>query len=95
MQAQEPTAKPPVIWDPVMSDTYDDLLWSDEKARLDNVVTHRLEGASDSVMYLVSYGGRRSCVGEARARALRAKNYLVNRRGPSPAPRSLDRRRLS
>lgn len=84
VQAQEPAAKPPVIWDSVMSDVYGDILWSDEKARLDNVVTHNLEGTGDTVMYLVSYGGRRACVGEARTRALRATNYLVNRRGLPP-----------
>lgn len=72
---------PGAICDPVKFDEYGSILWSDEKARLDNVEIQLQRQTADFVIYLVAYGGRRACIGEAQARALRAKNYLVGKRG--------------
>jgi hypothetical protein len=61
-------------------DTYGNISWNDEKARLDNLVL-QLRNESSAVAHIIAYGGRRTCLGEAQARASRAKNYLVNERG--------------
>jgi hypothetical protein len=82
---------PGVICDPRKFDEYSSILWGDEKARLNNVAIQLQRERADLVIYLVAYGGRRACVGEARARALRAKNYLVGKRGiPSGRVVSID-----
>ena len=61
-------------------DSYGDLLWEDEQAHLDNFAI-ALQHDLDSVGYIIVYAGRRACVGESKARALRAKKYLVEMRG--------------
>jgi len=68
-------------------DMYGNLAWSDEKPRLDLVaiqLDQLKHDSADFVAYFVVYGGRFGCVGEARARALRIKNYLVHRWGIEP-----------
>lgn len=52
-----------------------------EKARLDNAAIYLQREPANFVLYLVGYGGRRACIGEAQARILRAKNHLVGKRG--------------
>jgi hypothetical protein len=69
---------PGVICDPRVFDEYSNISWSDEKARLDNVAdTFKKE--TNARIFLSVYGGRRECIGGAQARAIRAKNYLVNK----------------
>lgn len=60
-------------------DSYGDLSWKDEKARLDNFA-FALQNDPDLIGYIMVYAGRQSCVGEAKNRALRAKKYLVQTR---------------
>ena len=60
-------------------DSYGDLSWEGEKAHLDNFAI-ALQNDADSLGYIIVYGGRRSCVGEPKNRALRAKKYLVQTR---------------
>lgn len=61
-------------------DSYGDLSWEDEKARLDNFAI-ALQQDPNLIGNIIVYAGRRSCANEARDRALRAKKYLVERRG--------------
>jgi len=82
---------PGMICDPVKFDEYGKILWSDEKARLDNAVFSLRREPANFILYLVVYGGRRGCIGEAQARVLRAKNHLVGKRGiPSSRVVSID-----
>ena len=55
--------------------------WSDVMARLDNVAINLQRESPDIVLYLIAYGGPRSCVGYADRVSLRAKTYLVAKRG--------------
>jgi hypothetical protein len=61
-------------------DSYGAIPWELEKARLDNFAV-QLQRDNVSIGYIIVYAGRRSCVGEARDHALRAKKYLIERRG--------------
>lgn len=61
-------------------DEYGDISFEDEKSRLDNFAIE-LKNDSKAVGYLIVYGGRLSVRGIAKTRALRAKNYLVKKRG--------------
>jgi hypothetical protein len=61
-------------------DEYGDVSFEDEKARLDNFAIE-LNSDPNAVGYLIVYGGRRAVKGIAKTRALRAKNYLVTKRG--------------
>lgn len=61
-------------------DRYGNISWEDEKARLDNFAIHILE-EPDYVGYIFVNAGRRACKGEAQARAVRAKKYMVEVRG--------------
>lgn len=61
-------------------DEYGDLTISEERRRLDDFA-RELRNEPNMQGYIIAYGGRRTRVGEARARAERAKNYLVNTRG--------------
>jgi hypothetical protein len=82
IQAQiQSNSERPIIRDPVKFDDYGKILWGDEKARLDNAAIHLQREPANFVLYLVAYGGQRACFGEAQARLLRAKNYLVGKRG--------------
>jgi hypothetical protein len=61
-------------------DRYGGIPWAYEKARLDNFAVALLQ---DPLMigYIVVYAGRESCAGYAQRRAVRARKYLVERRG--------------
>src|ERR1044071_10340058 len=61
-------------------DEYGDIAFDDEKARLDNFAIE-LKSDPNAVGYLIVYGGRVSVKGIAKTRALRAKQYLVKKRG--------------
>jgi hypothetical protein len=61
-------------------DEWGDIPFSDEKARLDNAAI-QLRHDQGYIIYLVISAGKTACVGEARARGIRAKNYLVRERG--------------
>jgi hypothetical protein len=80
--AQDPTKPPLGIADPVKFDEWHDLVFSDEKARLDNI-SIVWKDQSRNIIYLVIYAGKSACVGEAKARGRRAKNYLVKRNVPA------------
>jgi hypothetical protein len=58
-------------------DSYGNIKFNDEKARLDNYAI-QLQNEPGSTGYIIAYG---SCTGEGQARADRAKDYLVNTRG--------------
>jgi len=61
-------------------DSYGDLSWEDEKVHLDNFAI-ALQHDPESIGYIIVYAGRRACVSEAKDRALRAKQYVVETRG--------------
>lgn len=61
-------------------DIYGDISFEEEKARLD-VFAAEMENKPDTRLYIIVYAGRRARLGEARARAERAKTYLVSKRG--------------
>jgi hypothetical protein len=61
-------------------DQYGRINWEAEEARLDNFAIQLLNDP-DSVGYIFIYDGNDLCDGEAQARAIRAKTYLVERRG--------------
>jgi hypothetical protein len=59
---------------------YGNIRFRDEKAMLDRWASRfRLEPGNS--IYILVYAGRHTCVGEAEARATRAKSYLVKRHG--------------
>lgn len=60
-------------------DEWHDLVFKYEKARLDNISIVWRE-QSRNIIYLVIYAGKTACVGEAKARGIRAKNYLIKRK---------------
>jgi len=70
------------IDEPTKFDEWHDLVFSDEKARLDNI-SIAWKDQSRNIIYLVIYAGKSACVGEAKARGIRAKNYLVKRNVPA------------
>ena len=59
-------------------DNYGDLCWEDEKAHLDNFAI-TLQQNPRFVGHIIVYAGRRSCEGEARYLANRAKKWVVSR----------------
>lgn len=61
-------------------DEYEDLPIDEERKRLDDFA-RKLKRAPEMQGYIIAYGSRRAHVGEAQARAERAKNYLVNAHG--------------
>lgn len=61
-------------------DSYGDIPWEEEKIHLDNFAIELQQGP-DLVGYIIAYAGRRACPGEAKARASRAKKYVVETRG--------------
>src|SRR5215813_4741387 len=63
--AQDPPAGLPRIADPVKFDEYGDIMFRDEKARLDNAAI-QLSHEKGYILYLVIYAGKTSCVSEAR-----------------------------
>jgi hypothetical protein len=60
-------------------DEYGRICWENEQARLDNFAV-RLEMSPEMIGNIIVYDGRRACRGEAIARAVRAKRYLVGYR---------------
>jgi hypothetical protein len=80
--SQDPNKSSFQIADPVRFDEWHDLVFSDENARLDNI-SLAWKDQSRNIIYLVVYAGRRTCFGEAKARAIRAKNYLMKRKVPA------------
>jgi hypothetical protein len=75
--------KAQVVSDPARFDEYSNLSLKDEMVRLDNIARSFPKDAN-VVVYFVAYAGRRSCVGEAQARAMFSKNYLIEKHGISP-----------
>lgn len=71
-QAKPATPAPDVFW----LDKYGDIRWEDEKSRLDNFVI-QLFNLPNYTGYIYIQVGRHSCRGEAIARAIRAREYLV------------------
>ena len=65
-------SRPDVFW----LDKYGNISWEDEKARLDNLAIQLMNDPNQIGYYYVIVG-RESCKGEAQARAVRARNYLV------------------
>jgi hypothetical protein len=59
---------------------YGNIRFNDEKARLDNFAVE-LQNDPTSIGYIIGYGGGICRLGEAMARANRAKDYLTNSRG--------------
>jgi hypothetical protein len=74
LQCQE--SKPGSIMAPDKFDQWGDIRFDDEKLHLDKIAKQAKEW-SLSIIYLVIHAGQTACVGEARARGIRAKNYLV------------------
>ena len=74
----------PRIADPVKFDEWGDIIFSDEKARLDNAALTVQKQMPRNIIYLVIYAGQRACVAEAQARGIRAKKHVVSR-GMAPA----------
>lgn len=70
----------PRISDCCKIDEYGSIRFSDEKARLDSFAVE-LSNEPTARGYLVCYGGRRGCRGEAQRRCARARSYLVNTGG--------------
>jgi hypothetical protein len=63
-------------------DRYGDISWGNEMARLDNFAV-ALQQDPRLIGYIIVYAAKVSCVGEAQRKGLRAKKYLVERRGVS------------
>ncbi|MET0648593.1 MAG: hypothetical protein ABW208_18430 [Pyrinomonadaceae bacterium] len=61
-------------------DTYGNIRFDDEKARLDNYAIELLNDPT-AEGHLLCYGGRKGRAGEAERRCVRAKKYLVEVRG--------------
>lgn len=61
-------------------DRYGLISWNDEMARLDNFAI-QLQNSPNSIGFIVGADADGGCPGEARARVLRAKRYLLEYRG--------------
>ncbi|MFL6282866.1 MAG: hypothetical protein ACJ74Q_06825 [Pyrinomonadaceae bacterium] len=59
-------------------DEYGKIVWSDEKARLDNFA-RELKSTPDGIGYIICYGGRVGRAGEAQRRCRRATDFVVGR----------------
>ena len=64
-------------------DQYGTIRWNDEMARLDNYA-FQLQNYQHSIGFIVGLDADGGCPGEAKARAMRAKRYIVERRGIPP-----------
>ena len=80
--AQEPSKPAPLIMVPERFDQWGDVRLNDENAHLDKLAIQAKEW-SLSIIYLFIHAGQTACAGEAKARGIRAKNYLL-RQGISP-----------
>jgi len=82
--AHAQTIPPPVptpIADPF--DHYGNVSWESEMARLDNYAI-AIENDPRMIAEIAVFGDKNGCSLNAQLRALRAKNYLVRRRGIDP-----------
>jgi hypothetical protein len=61
-------------------DEYGNICWEQEMARLDNFAIE-LQNDPNLIGYIIVYDGRPSCREQAVARAIRARNYVINQRG--------------
>jgi hypothetical protein len=61
-------------------DDYGRICWEHEKARLDNFAIALINDDATTLGHIIVYDGKRACRGEAVARAIRAKKYLVEYR---------------
>jgi hypothetical protein len=61
-------------------DQYGLIRWNDEKARLDNFAI-QITNDPDLIGYIFVSDGENVCAGEAQARVVRAKKYVVEHRG--------------
>jgi len=61
-------------------DQYGAISWEDEKARLDNFAI-QLQNDEKLIGYVLVFDAVGGCPGEAQARAIRAKKYVVEHRG--------------
>ena len=61
-------------------DHFGNVAWEDEMARLDNFAI-ALQNDPQMIGYIIVYGSKIGCAGEAQRRGIRAKKYLVERRG--------------
>src|SRR5215212_3915173 len=59
---------------------YGNISFRDEKVMLDRWAA-KLRQSPGSVIWILAYDGRQTCVGEAEAHTARAKNYLVKKHG--------------
>ena len=75
--SQEPSPVRPVDAIPHYVE-YGNIRFRDEKAMLDHWAS-QFRVFPDRAIYIFAYSGRQTCKGEAGARALRAKNYLVKK----------------
>src|SRR6185436_9998692 len=76
--AQEPSNRAPLIMAPERFDQWGDVRLNAEDAHLDKLAAQAKEWPL-SMIYLFIHAGQTACVGEARARGLRAKNCLVDK----------------
>ena len=74
-----PAATP--IADPF--DHYGNVSWENEMARLDNFAV-QIQNAPEMIAEIAVFGDKNGCPLNAQRRAVRAKNYLVQRRGIDP-----------
>lgn len=74
--AQEPSNPAPLLVAPERFDQWGDVRLNEEDAHLYKLATQAKEW-SLSIIYLFIHAGQTACAGEARARGIRAKNYLV------------------
>ena len=61
-------------------DDYGAIRWEDEKGRLDSYAV-QLHHEKDLIGYIFVFAENGGCPGEAQARAIRAKRYLVEHKG--------------
>ena len=61
-------------------DSYGAIRWEDEKARLDNFAI-QVQNSEKYIGYILVVEAIGGCPGEAQARAIRAKSYVVDHRG--------------
>ncbi|HEY5885821.1 MAG TPA: hypothetical protein VIT88_14115 [Pyrinomonadaceae bacterium] len=79
---QEPTKPPPLMYFPERFDQWGDLRPIEENARLRKVALKARQDRQ-SIVYLFIHAGQTACIDEAKARGVRAKNYLIRRGVPS------------
>ena len=72
----------PVIMEPDRFDQWGDIRPNDENTHLDKIAAQAKEWPL-SIIHLVIHAGQSACIGEAKARGVRVRNYLINH-GVSP-----------